>query len=214
VRKREITCPSCHKVLSMEWQVRDASLTCPSCLAPIANPNEAVQATASAPAPLRVAPATCPECGKTTDSQWTWCPYCNGRLQPVRRRDGVQKNTGVDAQVKRDSRGSNTAFVVMLVIVLGLGLFPVLIAGLGTGPAGPGGGSADRLGPMLGILVAVAVPVLLVVGLIALIRKSKSTGATVLYAIGLGVVLTVAAPFVLFALLFAVCACGGPMGVK
>jgi hypothetical protein len=194
VRKQEITCPSCHKVLSMEWRVSDAMLTCPSCLASITNPSEAVQTAAPAPMVASAPASTCRGCGKPVEAAWNYCPHCNEPLRWPRREKVAQEAARLDADVKKDAGVSAVFFGVLMVLVLaGIVLLPVVA---GTGVFGRQGGGV--------LIVGLVLFVLLLVGGIGLMAKSTSaakTTAGILFGVGMAFLF----PCAFMALIAAVC---------
>ena len=190
MRQHEITCPSCHKLLSMEWQVTDTALTCPSCLAPIANPRVAVQATPLAPH-SEPTTATCPGCGETVQPGWTYCPHCNERLYSPPPRPVARGKAELDVDVQRDARASKICLIIFLLLVTPCIIFLFLYAVTPVerttlfGSRLPAQAPAQSSGGPGVLAVTLIVAGLLVAGTIVLIRHASSTAARAI-AVSLG----------------------------
>jgi hypothetical protein len=210
VAQRRITCSACHQLLTVRRSVKDPWLTCPHCLTQVMNPDQAVQATPpaslSVPSPNETN-STCEGCGETVDPGWAYCPHCNKRLRRERLREVAHEKAEVDVEVKRDARATVIGLVVFLPIIAVAAIYFFSSGGIQLTGASPEGGTI--------LLLTVVVVVGLVVGLIALMTRSKSTEAKVLYGVlgGLSITVTITVGFILLVLaaISAACAnCGQP----
>jgi hypothetical protein len=209
-----ILCPSCQTPLSVPADFQLAWLTCPRCLAVVANPaaQAVTQETPATPAavrsPVRRAAEgetrpteLCPACGKPTQSQWVFCPYCE---EPLNSPFG-----GVDARVRRDTRRTGVGMVLLAVL-----------GGLGIGYALLGGGAMLVQEGDPSLFLGVLVGLVVLAGVVTLFTLARSRGDFKARGVGriflgtlklagaliaIGGILTVAA--VVF--IFAVCALGG-----
>jgi hypothetical protein len=134
---REATCFSCRRVLHVSADAQGRWLTCPRCLASVGNPNVLLTAEpppvgAPPPAPASVEvqtqlpesitrATTCPSCSREVDPVWRACPYCQSSLRAAR---PEQTHASLDAEVARDSRGTNfVAITLGALLLLGVILF-------------------------------------------------------------------------------------------
>ena len=107
-----VDCPECKTRLRVAEGTRAPFLSCPRCLARVANPQAAVDASAS---PVAAVPLTCPACTKPVEAVMLFCPHCEEPLREYR-------NEPVDGTVRRDSRRTSVALIVLAVI----GALPLL----------------------------------------------------------------------------------------
>jgi hypothetical protein len=161
VPERRITCPSCKKTLLVEQGVNDPWLTCPHCLTRVPNPSQAVQTAAPSGPPAREDAPTCPVCAEVVDPRWVYCPYCNERLRPGRRRGPGEKRFAMaDVDVRRDAVGSASGLGFLALIVL-FGFF-ILVCGGGL----RSGGAGSEVTVILPVLICV-----IAAGTLGIIRR-------------------------------------------
>ncbi len=136
---RETSCFRCRHTLSVSPDAQNLWLTCPRCLASVGNPNIVLptepppSGTPSAPTSVEVQPSppesitgatTCRSCGREVDPVWRACPYCE---RPLRSARPEQVRASLDAEVGRDSRGTNfVALALGAILLLGVVLFVVI----------------------------------------------------------------------------------------
>lgn len=105
-----VTCAGCKTVLRVPGGCTDRWLSCPRCLATVENP--AARAGSSEPAPSTAA-ASCPDCGKTLEPTWRFCPYCKSSASSARQPS--KSSRPADADVRMD-----TGLIGVGLVVLGM----------------------------------------------------------------------------------------------
>ena len=112
-----VVCPSCQKSFTPAGEFRLAWLTCPFCRAMVANPATEPSPPADTPVARPAAPVPdfrmqasglCPGCGKTTQSQWLFCAYCE---HPLRSPFGGRSDAvpGRESEVAANRKGMTGA---------------------------------------------------------------------------------------------------------